>query len=75
MSLYSISTLTKLINHQFCKQLVRSTQSNSLVQNQLRSFSIASYRLSNLKFTDKHEWIRIDGKIGTIGITDYAQVI
>ena len=24
-------------------------------------------------YTDKHEWITIDGKIGTIGISDYAQ--
>ncbi len=27
----------------------------------------------NLKYTKDHEWISIDGKIGTIGITDYAQ--
>jgi len=29
--------------------------------------------MSNVKFTEDHEWIRIDGDIGTIGITDYAQ--
>jgi glycine cleavage system H protein len=27
----------------------------------------------NLKYTDDHEWIRVDENIGTIGITDYAQ--
>lgn len=27
----------------------------------------------NLKYTKDHEWIMIEGKIGTIGITDYAQ--
>lgn len=27
----------------------------------------------NLKYTKDHEWVRVDGKIGTIGITDYAQ--
>lgn len=27
----------------------------------------------NLKYTKDHEWISVDGKIGTIGITDYAQ--
>lgn len=27
----------------------------------------------NLKYTKDHEWIKIDGDIGTIGITDYAQ--
>jgi glycine cleavage system H protein len=28
---------------------------------------------SQLKYTSNDEWIKIDGKIGTIGITDYAQ--
>lgn len=27
----------------------------------------------NLRYTREHEWIRIDGNIGTIGITDFAQ--
>ena len=27
----------------------------------------------NLKYTKEHEWIRIDGDIATVGITDYAQ--
>ncbi|NWG29167.1 MAG: glycine cleavage system protein GcvH [Ignavibacteriaceae bacterium] len=27
----------------------------------------------NIKYTRDHEWVRVDGKIGTIGITDYAQ--
>ncbi len=26
-----------------------------------------------LHYTKSHEWVRIDGKIGTIGITDHAQ--
>jgi glycine cleavage system H lipoate-binding protein len=25
-------------------------------------------------YTDKHEWILIDGKTGTVGISHYAQV-
>jgi len=28
---------------------------------------------SELKYTKDHEWIKIDGKIATIGITDFAQ--
>jgi len=24
-------------------------------------------------FTEKHEWVQVDGKIGTVGISDYAQ--
>lgn len=26
-----------------------------------------------VKFTREHEWIRIEGETGTVGITDYAQ--
>ena len=29
--------------------------------------------MSGLKFTEEHEWIRVDGDIGTVGITSYAQ--
>ena len=28
---------------------------------------------SELKYTKEHEWVRVDGDSGTIGITDYAQ--
>jgi glycine cleavage system H protein len=28
---------------------------------------------SDLKYTKDHEWIRIDGDVATIGITDFAQ--
>ncbi len=28
---------------------------------------------SNLKYTKDHEWIKIDGEMATVGITDYAQ--
>jgi glycine cleavage system H protein len=27
----------------------------------------------NLKYTKDHEWIKVEGKTGTIGVTDYAQ--
>lgn len=29
--------------------------------------------MSSVKFTEDHEWVRIDGDIATVGITDYAQ--
>ena len=29
--------------------------------------------MSTIKFTEEHEWIRVDGDIGTVGITDFAQ--
>jgi glycine cleavage system H protein len=28
---------------------------------------------ANLRYTREHEWIAVDGAIGSIGITDYAQ--
>jgi glycine cleavage system H protein len=28
--------------------------------------------MANLKFTDEHEWIRIEGDVATVGITAYA---
>lgn len=28
---------------------------------------------SNYRYTREHEWISLDGSIGTVGITDYAQ--
>ena len=28
---------------------------------------------TNYRYTKEHEWIVLDGNIGTIGITDYAQ--
>ena len=29
--------------------------------------------MSGIKFTDDHEWIRMEGDVGTVGITDHAQ--
>ncbi len=29
--------------------------------------------MSVLRFTREHEWIRLDGDLATVGITDYAQ--
>ncbi len=28
---------------------------------------------NNLKYTKEHEWVLLEGNIGTIGVTDYAQ--
>ncbi|HEY3626859.1 MAG TPA: glycine cleavage system protein GcvH [Terracidiphilus sp.] len=28
---------------------------------------------ASLRYTREHEWISVDGNIGTVGITDYAQ--
>ena len=28
---------------------------------------------SELRYTKEHEWVKVEGKIATIGVTDYAQ--
>src|SRR3954465_8536879 len=28
---------------------------------------------ADLKYTDQHEWLKLEGDVATIGITDYAQ--
>ena len=29
--------------------------------------------MSDLKFSEHHEWVKIDGDVATVGITDHAQ--
>jgi len=29
--------------------------------------------MSKTYFTSEHEWIRVDGEVGTVGVTDHAQ--
>lgn len=29
--------------------------------------------VKDLKFTDTHEWLRVEGGVATLGLTDYAQ--
>ena len=29
--------------------------------------------MSQMRFSKEHEWIRVDGAVGTVGITEYAQ--
>ncbi|XP_068174429.1 glycine cleavage system protein H (aminomethyl carrier), b [Antennarius striatus] len=38
-----------------------------------RTLSTTSVLSTALKFTDKHEWVRVEGEIGTIGVSNYAQ--
>ncbi|XP_026866847.2 glycine cleavage system protein H (aminomethyl carrier), b [Electrophorus electricus] len=39
----------------------------------LRAFSTTSRLADALRFTEKHEWVRVEGEIGTIGISSFAQ--
>ncbi|XP_029986102.1 glycine cleavage system protein H (aminomethyl carrier), b [Sphaeramia orbicularis] len=38
-----------------------------------RTLSTTTALSTALKFTDKHEWVRVEGGIGTVGISSYAQ--
>ncbi|XP_026992407.1 glycine cleavage system protein H (aminomethyl carrier), b [Tachysurus fulvidraco] len=38
-----------------------------------RTFCTTSWLSAALRFTDKHEWVRADGDVGTVGISAYAQ--
>uniref|UniRef100_A0A182NIU5 Glycine cleavage system H protein n=1 Tax=Anopheles dirus TaxID=7168 RepID=A0A182NIU5_9DIPT len=38
-----------------------------------RLFSISSVALKERLFTDKHEWVSVDGEVGTVGISNFAQ--
>ncbi|XP_023646649.1 glycine cleavage system protein H (aminomethyl carrier), b [Paramormyrops kingsleyae] len=38
-----------------------------------RTLSTASRLAADLKFTDKHEWVRVEDRIGIVGISNFAQ--
>ncbi|XP_077569541.1 glycine cleavage system protein H (aminomethyl carrier), b [Stigmatopora nigra] len=38
-----------------------------------RTLSTSTVHCEALKFTDKHEWVQVQGNIGTVGISKYAQ--
>ncbi|KAM6942533.1 glycine cleavage system protein H (aminomethyl carrier), b [Xenentodon cancila] len=38
-----------------------------------RTLRTASALSTALKFTEKHEWVQVEGGIGTVGISSYAQ--
>ncbi|XP_061820009.1 glycine cleavage system protein H (aminomethyl carrier), b [Nerophis lumbriciformis] len=39
----------------------------------LRTLSTTAARSTAIKFTDKHEWVQVEGDIATVGISNYAQ--
>lgn len=77
MAMYSA---LRCVSSNFCATLpliTRSTQISScqyfLRTNFHRTLSTTSGLSSALKYTDKHEWVRVEGGIGTVGISSYAQ--
>ncbi|KAL3279758.1 hypothetical protein HHI36_017266 [Cryptolaemus montrouzieri] len=54
--------------------LLNKTQAfKSVSRNRRRFIHLSTNWLADRRFTDKHEWIEVDGKVGTIGISHYAQ--
>ncbi|KAI7814351.1 glycine cleavage system protein H (aminomethyl carrier), b [Triplophysa rosa] len=41
--------------------------------NEFRTLYTSSRLTGALKFTDKHEWVRVEDGVGTVGISNYAQ--
>ena len=48
---------------------------SSITFKKVLAISFKSYRLilKELKYAKSHEWVKVEGDIATIGITDYAQ--
>ncbi|XP_055708427.1 glycine cleavage system H protein, mitochondrial [Phlebotomus papatasi] len=38
-----------------------------------RSFSLQTICHADRRYTDKHEWVSVEGTVGTVGISQYAQ--
>lgn len=56
--------------YQFSKCLTNSRGTTDFCHPRLFS---SSTTLCGRKYTDKHEWIQMNGKVGTVGISHYAQ--
>ncbi|KAK2191114.1 hypothetical protein NP493_61g05048 [Ridgeia piscesae] len=57
-----------------CFKTLRATTSNAhIVRQQIRCFSRGTTLLADRKYSEKHEWVVIDGKIATVGISEFAQ--
>jgi len=39
----------------------------------IRQFSVSPALFTGRKYTEKHEWVQVNGEIGVVGISNYAQ--
>ncbi|KAI0217614.1 Glycine cleavage system H protein, mitochondrial [Lamellibrachia satsuma] len=57
-----------------CFKTLRATTSNAhIVRQQIRCFSRGTTLLADRKYSEKHEWVELNGKNATIGISEFAQ--
>lgn len=61
----------------FCRSPIIRNDSLSARWNKIRNTKQSKITMStvkeNLRYSDSHEWVKVDGDIATIGISDYAQ--
>jgi len=50
-----------------------TTKANLIPKQTIRQFCVSSFKLSDRKFTEGHEWIAMDGDVGTVGLSVHAQ--
>mmetsp|Transcript_17240 Transcript_17240/g.22721 ORF Transcript_17240/g.22721 Transcript_17240/m.22721 type:complete len:156 (+) Transcript_17240:99-566(+) len=53
--------------------LLRSSLSSQVARSATSTNKAALYRLLSTYYTPTHEYIKVEGDVGTIGITDFAQ--
>lgn len=66
---YKMATVTRCVASSFRLNSMRVIPSVAL-----RAFSVSSCRPATTYFSKKHEWVSVDGGVGTVGISNYAQV-
>ena len=49
------------------------SETNESIADLLNNSNITGVIPSDLKYTKDHEWVRVDGDVATVGITDFAQ--
>merc|ERR1712168_868269 len=59
----------------FAPSILAPTRCNAAILSRIsrRSFITSSCDSAARKFTQQHEWVDVDGSIGLVGITNYAQ--
>ncbi|KAG8200467.1 hypothetical protein JTE90_000547 [Oedothorax gibbosus] len=70
------SLINKCVINSYSRRLcfhLKNVYSQNKNSTQIRKFSKTTSLLSNRKYSEKHEWVALNGKIGTIGVSHYAQ--
>ncbi|XP_055688640.1 glycine cleavage system H protein, mitochondrial [Lutzomyia longipalpis] len=55
------------------RALLTKGNSPAIISAATRCFSLQTVCQTERRYTDKHEWVSVEGTIGTVGISHYAQ--